>query len=69
MNRSMDQSKGQSKSISKDPICGMSVDTASALHAEVDGETFFFCGEHCRQQFLSAPAGTKPENKSGGCCG
>jgi Cu+-exporting ATPase len=35
-----------------DPICGMTVDEATALSAERDGQTFYFCGEHCRQQFL-----------------
>lgn len=53
----------------KDPICGMTVDPATALHAERDGKTFYFCGDHCLQKFLSAPAGTKPEEKSGCCCG
>jgi Cu+-exporting ATPase len=35
-----------------DPICGMKVDEATALHAERDGKIFFFCSEHCRQKFL-----------------
>ena len=59
----------ETKSATKDPICGMTVDEATALHAERDGKTFYFCSDHCRQKFLSAPAGTKPEKKSGGCCG
>ncbi len=42
----------------QDPICGMTVDDASAWRAERDGQTFYFCGEHCRQKFLSAPATT-----------
>ena len=53
----------------KDPICGMSVDEATALHAERDGKMFYFCSDHCLQKFLSTPAGTKPEEKSGCCCG
>ncbi len=53
----------------KDPICGMTVDTATALHAERDGETFYFCSEHCREKFLSAPDDKFDDNKSGGCCG
>lgn len=53
----------------KDPICGMTVDTSTALHAERDGETFYFCGEHCREKFLSAPDNSKPDGKSGCCCG
>ena len=52
----------------KDPVCGMTVDKATALHAERDGETFYFCGEHCRTKFLSAPTGAKAEAKAGGCC-
>ena len=59
-----------SKSVTKDPICGMTVDEATALRAERDGKSYYFCSEHCRQKFLSTPAGAKPEeNKSGGCCG
>ncbi len=59
----------ESKSVTKDPICGMTVDEATELHAERDGKTFYFCSDHCRKSFLSAPAGAKPEGKSGGCCG
>jgi Cu+-exporting ATPase len=58
----------KAKSLTKDPICGMTVDEATALHAERDGKTFYFCSDHCRQKFLSTPAGAKPEGKSGGCC-
>jgi Kef-type K+ transport system membrane component KefB len=29
-------------SATKDPICGMTVDRATAIHAERDGETFSF---------------------------
>jgi Cu+-exporting ATPase len=47
----------------------MTVDQAAALHAERNGETFYFCSDHCRQKFLSTPAGAKPGGKSGGCCG
>ena len=52
-----------------DPICGMTVDTTTALHAERDGKTSYFCSEHCREKFLSAPTDAKPAEKSGGCCG
>jgi Cu+-exporting ATPase len=51
-----------------DPICGMTVDEASALCAERDGQTFYFCSDHCRQKFLSALANAKPGAKSCGCC-
>ena len=53
----------------QDPICGMIVEEATALHEERDGQTFYFCSEHCRQKFLSAPADAKPVEKSGCCCG
>ena len=59
----------ESKTVTKDPICGMTVDAATAIHAERGGETFYFCGDQCRQKFLSKSAGAQPESKSGGCCG
>ena len=59
----------ESKSATNDPICGMTVDAATALHAERDGKTFYFCSDHCRSTFLSAPVGAKPEGKAGGCRG
>jgi len=37
-----------------DPICGMTVDEATASSAERDGQTFYFCSEHCRNKFLDA---------------
>jgi Cu+-exporting ATPase len=36
-----------------DPICGMTVDERTALSAERDGRTAYFCSEHCRQRFLA----------------
>ena len=53
----------ETNAVAKDPICGMTVDKATAIHAERDGQSF------CRQKFLSMAAGAKPEEKSGGCCG
>ncbi len=52
--------------MAKDPICGMTVDEAKALHAERDGKTFYFCSDHCRQKFLSTPANAKHEKKPQG---
>ena len=59
----------ESEVVTKDPICGMTVDATTALHAERDGVEFYFCSDHCREKFVTAPAGNKPEGKSGGCCG
>jgi Cu+-exporting ATPase len=50
-------------STTKDPICGMTVDKATALHAERDGKMFSFCSDHCRTKFLSTPAAASPTDK------
>ena len=51
--------------MTKDPICGMSVDEATALHAEHNGQHHYFCSEHCRKKFLSQGA---PAQTDGDCC-
>lgn len=39
-----------------DPVCGMDVlPTTSAITAEIEGETFYFCAESCRKSFLEDP--------------
>jgi Cu+-exporting ATPase len=43
-------------SATKDPVCGLPVDEATAPHLERDGETFYFCSTDCQQAFLSTPA-------------
>ena len=58
----------ESKVGTKDPICGMTVNPATALHAERDGKTSYFCSAHCQQKFLAAPVGVSPEKTSGDCC-
>ena len=41
---------------SRDPVCGMEVDPASAKHrAEHDGETYYFCSSGCKSKFLVDP--------------
>ncbi|MEO8791907.1 MAG: heavy metal-binding domain-containing protein, partial [Chthoniobacteraceae bacterium] len=50
-----------------DPICGMTVDEATAIHAERDGQTAYFCSEHCRKEFLAQSA-SGPANGSSDCC-
>ena len=40
-----------------DPICDMVVAiTPTALRAEYEGTTYYFCGEGCRRRFLKDPA-------------
>ena len=40
-----------------DPICHMTVDEKTALHAEVGGKDYYFCGEGCRRAFDQDPPG------------
>jgi Cu+-exporting ATPase len=47
-----------------DPICGMQVDEATALKADRDGKTYYFCCDHCRSKFLaSGQAAGAPHHK------
>jgi xanthine dehydrogenase accessory factor len=40
-----------------DPICGMTVEVATAKHTiEVGGETYYFCCPHCKARFAKAHA-------------
>ncbi|MGC1209334.1 MAG: heavy metal translocating P-type ATPase, partial [Ornithinimicrobium sp.] len=40
-----------------DPVCGMSVDPASAAaSAKHDGHTYYFCSTHCAESFKTDPA-------------
>ena len=59
--------------MAKDPICGMTVDESSPVRVERDGQTFYFCSEHCRQKFLGqTPTKTTPltlESAASDCCG
>ncbi|MGE3780780.1 MAG: heavy metal translocating P-type ATPase, partial [Pirellulaceae bacterium] len=43
-----------------DPVCGMEVSESTLIRAERDGETYYFCCEHCRRKFLGLPAGADP---------
>jgi YHS domain-containing protein len=39
-----------------DPVCGMTVDRASARHlAEADGTVYAFCSIGCRTRFIKDP--------------
>ena len=54
--------------MTKDPMCGMNVDEATAVHADRDGKTLYFCSDNCRQKFMSGSAHEKLKDTSGGCC-
>jgi Cu+-exporting ATPase len=39
----------------KDPVCGMTVTTASKHHLEHDGHPFYFCSAKCKTKFEASP--------------
>ena len=50
---SLDKSE---KTLAKDPVCGMSVDPATARHRfEHDETTYYFCCDGCRTKFAADP--------------
>jgi Cu+-exporting ATPase len=55
-----------------DPVCGMEVDPDNAAAVvERDSETFYFCSEHCRQEFVSetsAPLAGGHAQNGHSCC-
>ena len=56
--------------LAKDPVCGMSVDPATAKHkAEHADATYYFCCGGCREKFVAEPARylMKPAAAAGGC--
>jgi YHS domain-containing protein len=48
-----------------DPVCGMSVDRATALRLEDDGHTHYFCSEHCRAAFAASGSGREQADDGG----
>lgn len=40
----------------KDPVCGMTIDSATAReHASFEGREFHFCSAGCKQKFEANP--------------
>ncbi len=59
----------ETQSVTEDPVCGMTVDEATAIHADRDGKTWYFCSDHCRQKFVSTSPANPQAGKGGSCCG
>ena len=39
-----------------DPVCGMDIDEEKAsARTAYDGETFYFCSQDCKREFLEEP--------------
>lgn len=50
--------------LAKDPICGMTVDPATAKYKAIrDGAEFFFCSKHCQDKFEKNPSPTDSKLK------
>ena len=55
----------ESRDMVIDPVCGMSVDVATApAQATHGGHTFYFCAKGCRDEFLAAPEELLQEGES-----
>ena len=54
----MDQPRPTDAGTEIDPVCGMSVDPATAKggSAEHAGRTYYFCSTGCRERFTNEPA-------------
>lgn len=51
-------SSSSAKDAAKDPICGMSVDSAKAKWvSDYQGTSYYFCGKGCKETFDKNPAG------------
>jgi P-type Cu+ transporter len=53
---SLDHGRQRAEGAVTDPVCGMTVDPATAKHrAELAGQDYFFCSAGCRQKFVADP--------------
>lgn len=65
----MNLSAKNKKTAVVDPVCGMTVVPGpKAIITTINGETYYFCAEGCRQSFENNPEkflNTKPAKKKG----
>ncbi len=57
----------------KDPVCGMSIEAASAAgRTDYKGQTYYFCGAKCKEKFDRSSeeylGKSAQAPKSGACC-
>lgn len=55
---SMEQMESRSSGTmaqAKDPVCGMTVSTASTHNATYEGKTYYFCASGCKDKFVENP--------------
>ena len=41
--------------MAKDPVCGMEIDEKKTMTSTVDGNTYYFCSEACKDKFDKEP--------------
>ena len=46
-----------SSHLMKDPVCGMYVDSLSAIRLDQKSEELYFCSEECKQKYLQGSSG------------
>ncbi len=47
-----------------DPVCGMEVEEKDAVRGDKGKETYYFCSESCRDEYMKTPAkGAKKSSK------
>jgi YHS domain-containing protein len=61
-----------------DPVCGMTVENATAKSAVYQGQAYYFCSQSCRDKFeaapaayakaLATPAAVQQSSRHHGCC-
>ena len=57
MARAHSRDPGSHSATAVDPVCGMTVDVATAKHTHVhQGVQHYFCNPRCRQKFIADPA-------------
>jgi YHS domain-containing protein len=49
----------------RDPVCGMTIDTANAKSSFHDGRVYYFCSQSCRDKFEASPASYATRDASG----
>jgi Cu(I)/Ag(I) efflux system membrane fusion protein len=49
------ESRLKDAAVTRDPVCGMSVDPRSAPRVEFEGRTYYFCSDRCKHQMQQSP--------------
>ena len=66
MNNTAPAESRESSVLSRDPVCGMTVDPGSAKYrSRFDDATFYFCCIRCKESFDRSPESYRPETAGG----